>query len=250
MSGNSALAEQFVYKHGIVTRAIFDHKNLLIDELTRAPSSAYSGLFMLLLLGKLPLEYRMRPERSGRRIAGFHRDYIPMESSEWLGCEVSCTDAPSAFAKIAAIALLEATRNAKTRSLITFGADTRADINIPGDIDYGTLLAADGAGCCRLDLALASLLHIRWDLQNGERQLIILTGTPPETGAGVQMHLLILAQMGLIDTRIGAYMSRTFSQRIHNLRIVVSVIGRVDTFVHALRGGSRQMLQQSPNHGC
>jgi len=161
MSGNSALAEQFVYKHGIVTRAIFDHKNLLIAEFTRAPSSAYSGLFMLLSLGKLPLKYRMRPERSGRRIAGFHRDYIPMESSEWLGREVSCTDAPSVFAKIAAIALLEATRDAKTRSLITFGADTRADINIPGDIDYGTLLAADGAGCCRLDLALASLLHIR-----------------------------------------------------------------------------------------
>ncbi len=58
MSGNSALAEQFVYKHGIVTRAIFDHKNLLIDEFTRAPSSAYSGLFMLLSLGKLPLEYK------------------------------------------------------------------------------------------------------------------------------------------------------------------------------------------------
>lgn len=66
MSGNSALAEQFVYKHGIVTRAIFDHKNLLIDEFTRAPSSAYSGLFMLLSLGKLPLEYKetilMKPD--------------------------------------------------------------------------------------------------------------------------------------------------------------------------------------------
>ena len=57
-------------------------------------------------------------------------------------------------------------------------------------------------------------------------------------------------QMGLIDTRIGAYTSRTFAQRIHNLRIVVSVIGRADTFVHALRGGIKQMLQQSPNHGC
>ncbi len=58
MSGNSALAEQFVYKHGIVARAVFDRKNLLIDEFTRAPSSAYSGLFMLLSLGKLPLEYK------------------------------------------------------------------------------------------------------------------------------------------------------------------------------------------------
>lgn len=130
MSGNSALAEQFVYKHGIVTRAIFDHKNLLIDEFTRAPSSAYSGLFMLLSLGELPLEYRMRPERSGRRIAGFHGDYIPMESSEWLGREVSCTDAPSAFAKIAAIALARSDPQCKDQiayHLRTFGADIRAD---------------------------------------------------------------------------------------------------------------------------
>jgi hypothetical protein len=191
--------------------------------------------------------------------------------SEMLGREVSCKDAPSAFAKIAAIALLEATRNAKTRSLITFGADTCADINIPGDIDYGALLAADGAGCCRLDLALASLLRRRWDLRNGERQLIILTGMPPETGTGVLLddigvqetsllymrrmvregvqilYLPILPQMGLIDTRIGAYTSRTFAQRIHELRIAVSVIGRADTFVPALCGGIKQMLRQRPN---
>ncbi len=58
MSGSSDLSERFVYKHGIVTRAILDKKNLLIDEFTRAPSSAYSGLFLLLSLGTLPLEYR------------------------------------------------------------------------------------------------------------------------------------------------------------------------------------------------
>ncbi len=57
MSGNPELAERFVFKHGIVARAIFDRKNLLIDEFTRAPSSAYSGLFLLLSLGTLPLEY-------------------------------------------------------------------------------------------------------------------------------------------------------------------------------------------------
>ena len=191
-----------------------------------------------------------------------------------IGREVSCKDAPSAFAKIAAIALLEKTCDAKTRSLITFGSDTHADINIHGDIDYGTLLAADGAGCCRLDLALASLLRTRWDLQNGERQLIILTGMPPETGTGVLLddigvqeasllymrrmvregvrilYLPILPQTELIDTRIGAYTSRTFAQRIHELKIAVSVIGRADTFVHALRGGIKQMLQQSLNLGC
>lgn len=194
--------------------------------------------------------------------------------AEMLGREVPCKDAPSAFAKIAAIALLEATRNAKTRSLITFGADTCADINIPGDIEYWTLLAADGAGCCRLDLALASLFRIRWDLRNGERQLIILTGMPPETGTGVLLddigvqetsllymrrmvregvqilYLPILPQIGLVDTRIGAYTSRTFAQRINELKIAVSVIGRADTFVHALRGGIKQMLQQSLNQGC
>jgi len=60
MSGNSELAARFVFKHGIVARAIFDRKNLLIDEFTRAPSSAYSGLFLLLSLGTLPLEYEER----------------------------------------------------------------------------------------------------------------------------------------------------------------------------------------------
>jgi len=57
MSGNPELAERFVFKHGIVAHAIFDRKNLLIDEFTRAPSSAYSDLFLLLSLGTLPLEY-------------------------------------------------------------------------------------------------------------------------------------------------------------------------------------------------
>lgn len=60
MSGNPELAERFVYKHGIVARAILDHRNLLIDEFTRAPSSAYSGLFLLLSLDTLPLEYEER----------------------------------------------------------------------------------------------------------------------------------------------------------------------------------------------
>ena len=191
-----------------------------------------------------------------------------------LGREVPGKDAPSAFAKIATIALLEKTCDAETRSLVTFGSDTRADINIHGDLDYRALLAADGAGCCRLDLALASLLRMRWDIRKGERQLIILTGMPPETGTGVLLYdigiqeasllymrrmvrkgvrilyLPILPQTELIDTRIGAYTSRTFAQRIHELKIAVSVIGRADTFVYALRGGIKQMLQQSLNLGC
>lgn len=58
MSGNPELAKEFVYKEGIVARAIKDGKNLLIDEFTRAPSSAYSGLFLLLSHGTLPLEYK------------------------------------------------------------------------------------------------------------------------------------------------------------------------------------------------
>ncbi|HDJ38796.1 MAG: MoxR family ATPase [Methanosarcinales archaeon] len=58
MSGNSELAERFVYKYGVVARAIINQKNLLIDEFTRAPSSAYSGLFLLLSTGTLSLEYK------------------------------------------------------------------------------------------------------------------------------------------------------------------------------------------------
>ncbi|MCD1295665.1 MoxR family ATPase [Methanocella sp. CWC-04] len=65
MSGNPELSKQFVYKDGVITRALVESKNLLIDEFTRAPTTAYSGLFMLLSTGKLPLEYReeilMRP---------------------------------------------------------------------------------------------------------------------------------------------------------------------------------------------
>jgi hypothetical protein len=184
-----------------------------------------------------------------------------------IGREVPGKDAPSAFAKIATIALLEETCEADTRSLITFGSDTRADINIHGSLDYGALLAANGAGCCRLDLALASLLRMRWDLLKGERQLIILTGMPPATGTGVLLdeigvqeasllymrrmvregvrilYLPILTQTRLIDTRIGAYTSRTFAHRINELKIAVSMIGGADTFVYALRGGIKQMLQ-------
>ncbi|MCG7850418.1 MAG: AAA family ATPase [ANME-2 cluster archaeon] len=58
MSGNPDLAEKFTYKEGAVTRALKSGRNLLIDEFTRAPSSAYSGLFMLLSTGSLPLEFQ------------------------------------------------------------------------------------------------------------------------------------------------------------------------------------------------
>jgi MoxR-like ATPase len=58
MSGNPELSKQFIYKDGVITRALQENKNLLIDEFTRAPTTAYSGLFLLLSTGELPLEYR------------------------------------------------------------------------------------------------------------------------------------------------------------------------------------------------
>jgi MoxR-like ATPase len=58
MSGNPELSKNFIYKDGVITRALTEGKNLLVDEFTRAPTTAYSGLFMLLSTGKLPLEYR------------------------------------------------------------------------------------------------------------------------------------------------------------------------------------------------
>jgi len=51
------LAEKNVFKDGAVTRAIRKGRNLLIDEFTRAPTSAYSGLFLLFSTGQLPLEH-------------------------------------------------------------------------------------------------------------------------------------------------------------------------------------------------
>ena len=58
MSGNPILAERFTHKEGAATRALKSGRNLLIDEFTRAPSSAYSGLFLLLSTGSLPLEFQ------------------------------------------------------------------------------------------------------------------------------------------------------------------------------------------------
>ncbi|MEM3399314.1 MAG: AAA family ATPase [Candidatus Micrarchaeia archaeon] len=46
-----------LFKDGVVTRCLKENKNLLIDEFTRAPTSAYSGLFLLLSRGYLPLEH-------------------------------------------------------------------------------------------------------------------------------------------------------------------------------------------------
>ena len=58
MSGDSQVAQKYLYKDGVVTRAIQEGKNILIDEFTRAPSSAYSGIFLLLSHGRLALEYK------------------------------------------------------------------------------------------------------------------------------------------------------------------------------------------------
>jgi len=57
------------------------------------------------------------------------------------------------------------------------------------------------------------------------------------------LYLPIFTQMDLVDMMIGAYTSRSFAQRIHELGIAVSLIGRTDTFVPALRFGIKQMLQ-------
>ncbi|OFV67557.1 MAG: ATPase AAA [Candidatus Syntrophoarchaeum caldarius] len=58
MSASKEVADEFMYKDGIVARAIMHGKNLLIDELTRAPSSAFSSIFLLLSHGILTLEHR------------------------------------------------------------------------------------------------------------------------------------------------------------------------------------------------
>ncbi len=57
MSGNPELSRKFIYKDGVITRALQENKNLLIDEFNRAPTTAYSGLFMLLSTGLLPVEH-------------------------------------------------------------------------------------------------------------------------------------------------------------------------------------------------
>ncbi|MEA1944623.1 MAG: VWA domain-containing protein [Euryarchaeota archaeon] len=183
--------------------------------------------------------------------------------SEMLEQDIRPDSAPLILAKIAAIALLEGIRDAETRLFITFGSD----VDVHSDIDHSALLAADGSGCCRLDLALAELLRMSWDIMSGERQLIILTSMPPDTGTGVLLddigiqeaslvymrrmvrkgvrilYLPIFTQTDLVDTMIGAYTSRSFAQRVHELGIAVSLIGRTDTFVPALRSGIKQMLQ-------
>jgi MoxR-like ATPase len=58
MSGNSELAKRFTYKEGAMTRALKSGRNMLIDEFTRAPSTAYSGLFLLLSTGSMPIEFQ------------------------------------------------------------------------------------------------------------------------------------------------------------------------------------------------
>ena len=185
--------------------------------------------------------------------------------SVMLGRKIPEEHAPLTLAKIATIALFEEIRDAQTRSLITFGSD----VDTYEGIDYKQLLAENGSGCCRLDLALAELLRMKWDLRKGERQLIILTSMPPDTGTGILLdeigvqeasliymrrmtkngvrilYLPIFTQMELVDTKIGVCSSRNFAQRIHKLGIAVSLIGRNDTFVHAMRVGIKQMLQRT-----
>ncbi len=183
--------------------------------------------------------------------------------SAMLGHEIPIERAPLTLAKIATIALFEEIRDAQTRLLIAFGSS----VDMYNNLDYRRLLATDGSGCCRLDLALSELLRMSWDVRRGERQLIILTSMPPDTGTGVLLdeigvqeasltymqrmvkngvrilYLPIFTQMELVDTKIGVCTSRNFAQRIHKLGIAVSLIGRSDTFVRAMRVGIKQMLQ-------
>jgi hypothetical protein len=180
--------------------------------------------------------------------------------------EVKPEYAPQNLVKIAAISILESIgREADEIDIVVYGDEADGPFN-QWQLPYKQLLVMKGEGLCRLDIGLARLLQLEWEMRPGNRFLFILGGGLPYTGTNIliddmeiQVNVLYyLSRMlrqgvkiayipfftneDVLDERVGAFSQRGLAETMKRVGVAVSEINNETSLPLGLRNGFRDMM--------
>ena len=100
-----------------------------------------------------------------------------------LGDKVEEVDAPQTYAKVACLSLMEGLGRDAEITFWKFGSEAEGPYNLNTNM-YRQLLASNGSGGTRLDLAVKSMIDNGWDKRTGVKIVIVITDGIPEIGRG------------------------------------------------------------------
>ncbi len=180
--------------------------------------------------------------------------------------EVKPKYAPQNLVKIAAISILESIgREADEIDIVVYGDEADGPFN-QWQLPYKQLLGLKGKGLCRLDMGLARLLQLEWEMRPGNRFLFILGGGLPYTDTNIliddmeiQVNVLYyLSRMlrqgvkiayipfftneDVLDERVGAFSQRGLAETMKRVGVAVSEINNETSLPLGLRNGFRDMM--------
>lgn len=185
---------------------------------------------------------------------------------EKLGEDIKSEETPLILIKIAAISILESLgRRSDEIDIIIFGDEVKGPFN-RWQLHYKELLKLKGSGLSRLDLGLASLLQLEWEMRPGSKLLFILGGGLPYTGrniliddmeiqVNVMYYLNRMMRQGVkvvyfpfftkkehLDERVGAFSPKSLANKMGQMGVSVAEIDSMISLPHGLRNGFIHML--------
>lgn len=110
---------------------------------------------------------------------------------------ISEEDSPQTYAKVACLSLMEGLGRDAEISLWKYGSEARGPFNLTTNM-YREIIASNGSGGSRLDLALKSVIDNGWDKKSGAKVMIILTDGLPEIGRSIYAEDVI-ASVATLD---------------------------------------------------
>lgn len=191
-------------------------------------------------------------------------------TAEWMSKKLEYTvkpeEAPQVLAKLATISIMESLgRYADYIDIVIFGDDADGPFN-KWQFTHKHLLKLKGKGLSRLDLGLAKLLQIEWEMRPGNRYLFILGGGLPSTGTNILLddmevqvnvfyylqrmirqgvkaaYIPFFTREDLLDERIGAFSARGFAEKMKQIGVSVAQIDSEPSLPAGLRKGFRNMM--------
>ncbi len=137
-------------------------------------------------LDEIVARYRLRDVKK-LNVAILYDDSNSMTSwwrSKNMGFNVTESQAPQSYAKIACLSLMEGLNKDANISLWTFGSRAEGPFNANNNM-YRQLISRNGSGGTRMDLALQSMMDLGWHRKRGTNVVVILTDGIPEVGRSV-----------------------------------------------------------------
>jgi hypothetical protein len=98
--------------------------------------------------------------------------------------QITEEDAPQTYSKVACLSLMEGLGRDTEINMWKFGSESMGPFNLNTNM-YREIIACNGSGGSRLDLALGSVVESGWGKRSGAKIVVILTDGIPEIGRGV-----------------------------------------------------------------